>query len=213
MRKLILVALVGSVACAGSKTPTAPTTPAPSTFTLSGSVTSGGTAVVGATVTVVDGPNTNRGATTGASGSYQLTGLQAGGFTASITAVDYQTTTRPVTLTADAVLNIDLVRLPRAVIENVPDIVQGILQSDGRYALAPTGINSGNGCAGSIAGTTDLRNDAGPIATIAWSLPPTTIVKPGERFTYSVCCISRDQAVAPGATYFTRFTFNTVTCP
>jgi Carboxypeptidase regulatory-like domain len=212
MRKLLLfVLLVGSAACS-SKTPTAPTAAQPSTFALSGNVTSGGTSVVGATVTVVDGPNANRTATTSAGGGYQLTGLQAGGFTASIAAVDYQTTMRPVTLTADTVLNIDLVRLPRAIVENVPDVVQGIVQPDGRYAIAPTGINNGNGCAGSIAGSTDLRNDAGPIATIAWSLPPTTIVKPGERFTYSVCCISRDQAFAPGATYFTRFTFNTIAC-
>jgi len=79
-------------------------------------------------------------------------------------------------------LDIDLVRLPRALIENVPDTVRGVAQPDGTYALAPTGINNGNGCAGSIAGTTDLRNDAGPIATIVWSLSPTTIVKPGERF-------------------------------
>jgi hypothetical protein len=67
-------------------------------------------------------------------------------------------------------------------------------------------------CAGSIAGSIDFRGDAGPIATIAWILP-TTIVKPGDRFTYSACCLSRDQAYAPGVKYFPSFTFTTVNCP
>ena len=213
MRKLLLAGLlVGSVACS-SKAPTGPSTPpAPSTFTLSGSVTSGGSPVATATISIIDGPNALRVVTTTASGAYQIAGLQPGSFTTVVGAVDYQTVTRAVTLTADTVLNFDLVRLPRALVESVPDVVQGILQPDGRYAIAPTGINNGTGCAGLIAGSTDLRSDAGPIATIAWSLPPTTIVKPGERFTYSVCCVTRDQAFAPGATYFTRFTYNTVSC-
>ena len=88
-------------------------------------------------------------------------------------------------------LNIDLVRLPRALIENVPDTVRGVAQPDGTYAFAPTGINNGNGCAGSIAGTTALRNDAGPIATIVWSLSPTTIVKPANASRTGLLRLSR----------------------
>jgi Carboxypeptidase regulatory-like domain len=183
MRKLVLALVIGAVAC-GSKTPTAPTAPpAPASYMLSGNVTSSGTPVVGATVIVLDGPNANRRATTSAGGAFQLSGLQAGGFTASIAAADYETTTRAVTLIADVTLNIELVRSPRALLENVEDTVPGIVQSDGRYALMPTGINRGDGCAGSISGTTELWSSAGTIAMIAWRLPPTTIVKPGERFT------------------------------
>ena len=110
MRKLLLFGLVvGSVACT-SKAPTAPAPPAPSTFTLSGTITSGGTPIATATIAIIDGPNALKVVTTGANGLYQFAGLQPGGFTAVIGAVGYQTTTRAVTLTADTVLNVELVR-------------------------------------------------------------------------------------------------------
>ena len=111
MRKLLLFGLVvGSVACS-SKAPTGPTTPpVPSTFTLSGTITSGGTPIATATIAIIDGPNALKVVTTGANGLYQFAGLQPGGFTAVIGAAGYQVTTRAVTLTADTVLNVELVR-------------------------------------------------------------------------------------------------------
>jgi hypothetical protein len=114
MRKLLSAGLVAGFVACSSKAPTAPTAPpAPSTFTLSGSVTSSGSPIATATIASIDGPNALKIGTTTASGSYQLAGLQPGGFTAVVGAADYQTVTRAVTLTADTVLNVDLARLPR----------------------------------------------------------------------------------------------------
>jgi Carboxypeptidase regulatory-like domain len=105
----ILVALLAA-ACGSSPSRTAPTAPAPSAFTLSGTITSGGTPIATATIAIIDGPNALKVMTTGANGLYQFAGLQPGGFTAVIGALGYQTTTRAVALTADTVLNVELVR-------------------------------------------------------------------------------------------------------
>jgi hypothetical protein len=215
MRGLIAVVVafvVVTTGCSGS--PSAPTVPpAATTFTLSGSVMSSGAALAGATVLVLDGSNANRSTTTGSTGSYQLAGLQSGGFTIRVSAVDYMTTTQPVTLIANVVANVELVRLPRAVLENVSDVVvPSVLQRDGSWAFTPSGINTGNGCAGSVAGSVEFRSNAGLIKTISWSLQPTAIVRPGERFTYSVCCLTPAEAFSEGVRAITSFTYVTVPC-
>lgn len=102
---------------------------------------------------------------------------------------------------------------PAANIINVPAPVEGDVQSDGTYALSPSGQNTGLGCAGNVAGSTDIRNDAGPVKTLTWTLPAGTVVQPGERFTYRLCCLSPAEAFSPGILYNTRFSYTTVACP
>ena len=100
-------------------------------------VTSGGAPVATATIAIIDGPNALKVVTTGANGLYQFAGLQPGGFRIVVGAADYELITRSVTLIADTVLNFDLVRPPRAVLENIEDTVRSMVQPDGSYALAP----------------------------------------------------------------------------
>lgn len=61
-------------------------------------------------VSIADGPNASRSATTDASGRYSLTGLQRSGFTVSVTADGYTRTSMGVTLTADQTVSFQLVR-------------------------------------------------------------------------------------------------------
>lgn len=208
------VLILAGNACGGnSSTPVAPS--APQQWTLSGTVKDAATsAAIGtATVRVLDGPNANRTATTGLDGQFQIGGLLPGGFTISVSATDYATMTQPVTLTANQAVSVALVKLLRAVLENLPGTVNGLLQPDGSYAFVLTAINSGTGCAGSVAGSTNVTATSGPITTIAWTLLPTsTIVRPGDKFSYNVCCLTRDQAFSPGLAYFTVFQFSTVPC-
>lgn len=102
--------------------------------------------------------------------------------------------------------------LPPALIQNVQDTVTGIPQADGTFAIAPTAANNGTGCAGSISGSTDFNNAAGPVKTVQWALPAGTVIKPNERFQYTLCCLTRDQAFSAGIIYFTRFQYTTVAC-
>jgi len=207
---VIALALIMFVGCSGSSGPMSPS--ATGNLTLSGTVTGAGTPVSGATVLILDGANANRSTTSNAAGQFQITGLQSGGFTISVSAVDYATSTQPISLTGNAVVSVALVKLPRAVLENVPETLQGMLQPDGTYSVAPTGLNSGTGCAGSVAGTTTFNNTAGTVKSILWSLPPSTVIRPGDRFTYTVCCLTHDQAFSAGVSYFTAFTYTTVPC-
>jgi hypothetical protein len=101
------IALIGCGSSGDSTptTPTTPATPAPTTFSLTGRVTesapSAFVAVSGATLSVADGPNAGRTATTNNNGDYQFTGLQGGGFTVSVTAPGYQATSAGINLTGN----------------------------------------------------------------------------------------------------------------
>ena len=66
--------------------------------------------VVGAAVTVVDGPNAGQSATTDGSGRYTLSGLSAGGFTVRVSRAGYDDATRGVTLTVTTTSDFVLVR-------------------------------------------------------------------------------------------------------
>ncbi|HYM24584.1 MAG TPA: carboxypeptidase regulatory-like domain-containing protein [Vicinamibacterales bacterium] len=110
-----MVALTLAVAaCGGSPAaPSSPVTATPvPTFALSGLVTdsSTGNGIAGATVAIVDGPNSGRSATTDATGSFIFAALQQSGFTVNASAASYVATSKSVTLTANQTLTIRLTR-------------------------------------------------------------------------------------------------------
>jgi len=117
--KRLLVAFVLSVcisACGGNNTTTSPTptpTPPATTFSLSGQVTDSttSTGISGASVSVADGPNASKSTTTDVSGNYSFTGLQPSGFTVNVSASNYTSASKAVTLTSNQTLSFVLTRL------------------------------------------------------------------------------------------------------
>ena len=120
---LLLLAL-GAAACGSSSgSPASPSSTSgsgpssggtgPVTFTLSGHVNSPGTGPLnGATVTVLDGPNAGKNATTASTGLYMIKGLAPAGFTVRVDAMNFVSEARPVALSNDVVL--DVAMLPTA---------------------------------------------------------------------------------------------------
>jgi hypothetical protein len=85
-------------ACHGS--PTAPPPPPPLGLTLNGKILTAGvgsTGISGATVTVADGPDAGKSATTSGSGSYVLAGLQQASFSITASATGFVTESMKVT--------------------------------------------------------------------------------------------------------------------
>ncbi len=82
----------------------------PPRFQLSGIIMESGTThlLTGVTVTVADGPDAGRSTLSDANGAYTLTGLTAGPFTLRLTRTDFEAQTVPVSLTADATLNLTM---------------------------------------------------------------------------------------------------------
>jgi hypothetical protein len=66
-------------------------------------------------VSIVDGPNQGRSTTTDASGSYSFNGLQRSGFTVIVSAANYISASRSVTLTQDQTVNFSLRTQPQQV--------------------------------------------------------------------------------------------------
>ena len=111
-----LVAAALLVAACGSANPAGPTpAPMPGTqrFTLSGTVTDRSTSAPldAATVTVTDGPNAGRSATTDGAGQYTLADLQSSRFTIRVTREGYGETTDNIMLNASITVNVALDRL------------------------------------------------------------------------------------------------------
>jgi hypothetical protein len=50
--------------------------------------------------------------------------------------------------------------------------------------------NTGDACASSIGGVISINGQSGTIRTLSFTLPTSTIVRPGEQFTYSACCFT-----------------------
>src|SRR5438045_1810986 len=101
---VVVGALAAWAGCSGGNaTNTTPTSPTPNTFSLSGTITSNSTrsGIQGATVSIVDGPNAGRSATTDGSGNYSLTALHLSGFTVSVSAAGYVSASQGVTLTSN----------------------------------------------------------------------------------------------------------------
>jgi hypothetical protein len=96
-----------------SPTPTPTPTPTPQRYTLSGTVTDKSTAapLSSATITVTDGPNAGRSATTDSAGRYTFADLQSSRFTIRVTRDGYGETTDNVMLNANIMVNVALERL------------------------------------------------------------------------------------------------------
>jgi hypothetical protein len=119
MRPALLVVVALTVSCGGngvrqSVLPAGPTSPpAPQgTWTLSGTTSetapTGSTRIPGATITILDGLNAGRSATTDANGAFQLASLHAGSFTIRTRAADYVESSQPLTLGSDQSVAIEL---------------------------------------------------------------------------------------------------------
>ena len=114
-RLFIALSLAASMwACEGSnvRSPTAPTWPLAAVYTLSGVVSevtsTGQPPVLGATVQVSKPPLLP--ATTDRSGSYRIDGVYAGPVSVTVSALEYETVSRDVTIDGDTRLDIQLVR-------------------------------------------------------------------------------------------------------
>jgi hypothetical protein len=114
-RILLVLACAIATACGSSSTspstttPTPTPTPTPTTFTLSGQITSaGGGGIVGASVSILDGPNAGKSTTTDGSGNYTLSGLTSAGFTVNVSASNFVTTAKGVTVVSNTTLNVAL---------------------------------------------------------------------------------------------------------
>jgi hypothetical protein len=191
------------------------------TYTLSGLVTGGSAPIAGAVVAVLDGPDAGQKTTTSANGGYSLAKLRAGNFNIKISAADYSDTTRGVSLPANLTVNVDLVPLPKALLDDAvvgPIDVEEADVAPGKITFLYKAINKGEGCAGSVAGTTEFRDvQQNLIASTTLSLSsPIPIIRPGQLFDYWACCLTQDQAaqaLTPTSSYRTHFTWTNVTCP
>jgi hypothetical protein len=85
---------------------------APITFSLNGQVTDSatGAGIPNASVSVADGPNAGRSTRTDASGNYTLTELEQSGFTVNVSASNYVSQSKGVTLTSNQTLSFQLTR-------------------------------------------------------------------------------------------------------
>jgi carboxypeptidase family protein len=218
MRALLVLALGCMLAgCGGSSSPNTPTPPVNlvNTWNLTGTVSSStGGGISGATVVVVDGPDLGKQATADSAGRYSFSGLQQAGFSVRASASSYTPATRGVTLTANMVADFQLTRqLAAALTFEGP--ITFTPRADGAYDMSATGGNGGDGCAGSVTGTTTLTPTSGSPVMFVWSLPSATVIRVGERFRYSFGPITASDFMAYGTdgTYVTRFTFTNVLCP
>ena len=119
------------------------------TFTLSGIVTetppTTSTVLSGVVVTIIDGANQGRTATTGADGRYQITGVVNGGFTVSAVRTGYTSVALPVGINGNTTLDFRLAPIaPRTSFGpgqyRVPTDIPA-----GRYYSDPTHEREGSG--------------------------------------------------------------------
>lgn len=109
-RSFVPALLVFLFAVTGCGKDTSPTSPTATTFQLTGRVVeaAAGTSLTGATLTVVDGPNAGKQATTGGDGRYTLPNLIASAFTLRVQHVGYLDYAQDVTITSDATIDVRL---------------------------------------------------------------------------------------------------------
>jgi hypothetical protein len=86
----------------------------PTTFTLTGTLTDGTSRGIlpNINIQIVSGTNNGRSAVTDGGGNYTMSGLSAGTFTLSVSAVSYLTTTQQVTFSANTRVDLVLQRVP-----------------------------------------------------------------------------------------------------
>ncbi len=141
---LVLAACGGGNGTATSPSPTpTPTTPTVTTFSLTGQVTDGATsaAISGATVSIGDGVNSGKSTTTSPAGTYAFSALQQAGFTLTVSATDYVSTSKGVTLTSNQTVSFQLVRAGPRTTFGAGQYLVGTDIAAGRYFSAPS-----NGC-------------------------------------------------------------------
>ncbi|MGH9410956.1 MAG: carboxypeptidase regulatory-like domain-containing protein [Vicinamibacterales bacterium] len=131
------------VGCAGSNS--SPTAPSPiqatTAFNLTGQVTDSitGTTISGATVSIADGPNAGRLATTDALGNYSLTSLQQSSFTVSASASNYTSQSKGVTLTSNEMLTFQLTGVSGLTYDNI-SIPRNTPLSDMKIQWRPSSV-------------------------------------------------------------------------
>ena len=202
--------------CAGSPTATtsALNVSAPTTlWQLSGTVsTDGGRLLGGARLTIPDGVNAGRYTSSNGDGTYLFSsGLEQDTFTLQITAPGHASAARTVTLTHSVVLNIEIPKmgLGLADLRFGGNVVGVDIGQDGRLGFRATGLNSGDGCAGGIRGTTEFHTTGrSAFVTIPWTLTG-VVVSPDRSFEYTGCCVTPEQLRWE---YVTLFTNGTVPC-
>jgi carboxypeptidase family protein len=203
-----------AAACGGSSTTPTPT-PSANAWTLNGTITSSaGGVITAATVAIVDGPDLGKQTATDSAGRYGFAGLHQAGFSLTASAPGYTSATQGITLTANTVADVQLVRLPVAALTFEGEL-GFLIRANSSYDVTGTAVDTGDGCAGSISGSTTLTGSSGTVFSFAWSLPATLVMRPGERVQYAFGPISRSDVIGLGATgsYVTRFVFVTVACP
>jgi hypothetical protein len=107
-----VVVLAFCAGCSGgAATPTSPTTPAVPTFQLTGRITdaSAGIPVAGVAVSVADGANAGRTASTGADGRYTLSEMVAGSFTLKTKRDGYDDFAQAVSISNYATIDVRLI--------------------------------------------------------------------------------------------------------
>jgi len=128
-RGCIVLLLTLASACGGSttSTPTPTATPTATTFSLTGQVTDGttSTGISGATVSIADGANVGKSATTDGSGNYSFTGLQPAEFTLNVSATNYVSQSKAVKLSSSQTLAFQLTRRAVTVTGAVTDGTSG----------------------------------------------------------------------------------------
>ena len=177
--KYILPLLAALIAVACGSSPSSPSSTPPLTPTrwpLAGTVRSTlGDPISGAVVTVVDGPDAGRQATTDTFGRFGIPGLSQGGFTTRASATGFQSASKGITLTSDVVVDFQLAPLPAAL--KAIDELTVTRRTSGGFDLRGGALNSGPGCASGVQGVTTVANKATSATLLfPWALPAAQIV-------------------------------------
>ena len=86
------------------------------------------------------------------------------------------------------------------------------MQTDGSLSYTFDGHNLGAGCAAAVGGTyLSVDNNQTILTRLPWALLAGTILQPGQGFTATACCESRDSALS-SRFYDVTFTFTSVAC-
>jgi Flp pilus assembly protein TadG len=211
MKRLLIVAVAAiALSCGGSSSPGSPS----AALTMSGTIRGAASAPLpGATITILDGANANKTSTAGTSGEYLINGLQAGTFNVRVSASGYQDQTTSVALTSTRSMDFTLQPKPTPVLHGFGNLTIVASSSDS-VGFQGQARNDGDACATNVAGAVLLLASTGQtLASLPWSLTPSTIVRPGDTLQYSVCCMTASQ-FAQVASYALSFSFDTApNCP
>jgi len=141
------------------------------TFTLSGQVTESAptisTVLAGAVVTIIDGANQGKAATTGTDGRYQIAGVVNGGYTITATLAGYGSAALPVGIDGNTTFDIRLdplaarTRFGPGQYRIGADMPAGLYYSDPGHGCGFRRLQGFGGTSGDAITTTQLNFDAG----------------------------------------------------